>query len=522
MVRPDQMLFSYLAEKNAKFHPDKDYLVEGRRRLNFGRFDQRTNQLARGLLAQGLRPGDRVCVLNHNATENVEVFFGAMKAGGAFCPLNARLAPPELAAILEDAQPAALVVGREYQDKLDQARLAADGCQVFVLGSEAATGPAYESLLEGQLGERLETERRDDELAALIYTSGTTGRPKGVMWTHRNLFSSAQASAISRRTRPEDVALLAAPIYQAAGVGTLFSSTFRGNTVVLLNKFDPAAYLATIARERVTTAFLVPVMLLKLLECPELDKHDISSLRTICYGSAPMPAGTLRRAMARFDWQFMGACGATETSPGYIAFLAHRDHVLDGSPEMEKRLSSIGQEGINAEVRIFDEEDRELPRGEVGEIVLRGSNVMAGYWRQPEQTAEALRGGWYHTGDLGYLDQKGYLFLVDRKKDMIISGGFNVYPKEIEDALLCHPAVAQAAVVGRSHPVWGETTVAFVVPRPDALPPSEAELLALLKERLADYKQPRGGVHLVEELPLNASGKVVKQELKKIYPEKFA
>ncbi|RJX35725.1 MAG: long-chain-fatty-acid--CoA ligase [Desulfarculus sp.] len=521
MVRPDQMLFSYLAEKNAKYHPAKDYLVEVDRRLSFGRFNERTNQLARGLLARGLRPGDRVCVLNHNASENVEVFFAAMKAGGAFCPLNVRLAPPEVAAILDDARPALLVAGREYLDKLDLGRLKAAGCQVLALGPAASPGQAYEAALEGEPAARLETERRDDDLAALIYTSGTTGRPKGVMWTHRNLFSSAQASAISRRTRPEDVALLAAPIYQAAGVGTLLSSTFRGNTVVLLGKFDTAAYLATIEREKVTTAFLVPVMLQKLLECPELDRYDLSSLRTICYGSAPMPAQTLRRAMARFDWQFMGACGATETSPGYIAFLGHQDHVLDGSPEMEKRLGSIGQESINAEVRVFDEQDQELPPEAVGEIVLRGTNVMAGYWRQPEQTADVLRGGWYHTGDLGYLDRQGYLFLVDRKKDMIISGGFNVYPKEIEDALLHHPAVAQAAVAGRGHPVWGETTVAFVVPRPGAPRPSEAELLALLKERLADYKQPRGGIHFVEELPLNASGKVVKQELKKLYPEKF-
>lgn len=520
MQSANTMLFSYVSEKHAKNHGDKIYLAEGSRRLTFGQFNRRANQLARGLLARGLRPGDRVCILNHNAIENVEAFFGALKAGGVFCPVNTRLALPEVAAIVADAEPALVIAGEEYLAKLAGVPNLHVGRNLFVIGGGEAD--SFETILEGQSAERIEPVRGDDDLAGLIYTSGTTGRPKGVMWTHRNLFSSAHASVISRRTRGADVALVAAPIYQAAGVGTVLASTFRGNTVVLLNKFDPVDYLATIERERVTTAFLIPVMLLKLLECPQLSDFDLSSLRTVCYGSAPMPITVLKRALARFDWRFVGACGATETSPGYIAFLDEHDHMLDGSPEMEARLRSIGHESINAEVRIFNDEDRELPPGEIGEIVIRGTNVMAGYWRQPELTEEALRHGWHHTGDVGYMDHEGYIFLVDRKKELIISGGFNVYPKEIEDALQSHPAVLQAAVVGRSHAVWGETPVAFVVLGQGDDLPDDQQLMAMLREKLADFKLPRGGIHFIPELPMNAAGKVVKHELKRLYPERFA
>jgi acyl-CoA synthetase (AMP-forming)/AMP-acid ligase II len=514
------MLFSYVPEKNAKNFGDKTYLIEESRRLTFAEFNRRTNQLARGLLAHGLRAGDRVCILNHNAIENVEAFFGALKAGGVFCPMNARLAPPEVSAIIADAEPALVVAGEEYLPKLAGISDLVVGKNLFVIDREGAG--SFESLLVGQSAERIEPDGADDDLAALIYTSGTTGRPKGVMWTHRNLFSSAHASAISRRTRSIDVALVAAPIYQAAGVGTILASTFRGNTVVLMNKFDPYDYLVTVEQERVTTALLIPVMLLKLLECPDLPDFNLSSLRTVCYGSAPMPVTVLKRALARFDWRFVGACGATETSAGYIAILDEYDHMLDGSPDMEARLRSVGHESINAEVRIFDDEDRELPAGEIGEIVIRGNNVMAGYWRQPELTAEALRHGWYHTGDVGYMDQDGYIFLVDRKKELIISGGFNVYPKEIEDALQSHPSVLQAAVVGKPHPIWGETPIAFVVLRQGKDLPDEQQLMAMLREKLADFKLPRGGIHFISELPINSAGKVVKHELKQLYPERFS
>jgi acyl-CoA synthetase (AMP-forming)/AMP-acid ligase II len=221
--------------------------------------------------------------------------------------------------------------------------------------------------------------------------------------------------------------------------------------------------------------------------------------------------------MDRFGWEFMNACGATETGPAYIAVLDYEAHHLDGSPEMEKRLYSIGKEGINAEVRIFDDDDKELPAGEVGEIVLRGPAIMKGYWRKPKETAEALRKGWYHTGDLGYIDKDGYIYIVDRKKDLIISGGFNVYPKEIETLLDKHPAVLEVAVIGIPHELWGETPLALVVLRPGVIAPSEKEFMAFLKNKIAGYKMPKGGIKIIDALPRNASCKVHKISLREMY-----
>lgn len=515
MSRVQQMLFSYVAEKNAKYHPQKTFIVDEEKRRTFDAFYRRTNALARGLLSRGLKAGDRVAVLNHNALENVETFFGVMKAGGIALPINVRLTASEVGEILRDADPSLILAGKDYLDRIPDPEK--KGRQVFGIQGEGHPFPVYESLIQGFSTERIECETDDDETAMLIYTSGTTGKPKGVMWSHRNLFSSAQASAISRLTRADDVALLAAPIYQAAGVGTLFSSTFRGNTVVFINRFDPRHYLSLIAKERITTAFVVPAMLLKLLECPDIDRMDLASMRTICYGSAPMLVEPLKQTIKKFGWTFMGACGATETSPGYIAFLDGKDHFLDDSPRMEKHLHSIGKESINAEVRIFDEHDRELPANEIGEIVIRGTNVMKGYWRKPEETAEALRQGWYHTGDLGYIDEEGYIYIVDRKKDLLISGGFNIYPKEIENALSRHPAVLESAVVGKPDPQWGETPVAFVVFRKEVPPVLAEELMDFLRERIAGYKLPKGGIFFLDDLPRNAAGKVMKQALRERY-----
>jgi len=515
MSRVQQMLFSYVAEKNAKYHPQKTFIVDEEKRRTFDAFYRRTNALARGLLSRGLKAGDRVAVLNHNALENVETFFGVMKAGGIAVPINVRLTASEVGEILRDADPSLILAGKDYLDRIPDPEK--KGRQVFGIQGEGHPFSVYESLIQGFSTERIECETDDDETAMLIYTSGTTGKPKGVMWSHRNLFSSAQASAISRLTAADDVALLAAPIYQAAGVGTLFSSTFRGNTVVFINRFDPRHYLSLIAKERITTAFVVPAMLLKLLECPDIDRMDLASMRTICYGSAPMPVEPLKQTIKKFGWTFMGACGATETSPGYIAFLDGKDHFLDDSPRMEKHLHSIGKESINAEVRIFDEHDRELPANEIGEIVIRGTNVMKGYWRKPEETAEALRQGWYHTGDLGYIDEEGYIYIVDRKKDLLISGGFNIYPKEIENALSRHPAVLESAVVGKPDPQWGETPVAFVVFRKEVPPVLAEELMDFLRERIAGYKLPKGGIFFLDDLPRNAAGKVMKQALRERY-----
>jgi long-chain acyl-CoA synthetase len=503
--------FGYLAAKNGLYRKDEVFLVDGDRRLTFRDFSGRTAALARGLIERGLEPGQRVAVLAHNSIELLEVYFAATRAGGVAVPVNVRLSRREVSDILADADPALVIAHHSYLDRLDRDR--PGFYDLAVIDGEAGPEAGYESLLAGE-AEPPEPDNDPDDVAILIYTSGTTGRPKGVMLTHANLLCDAWATAVTRVLDPDEVALVTAPLYQSGALGSMLGNILKGNRIVLHESFDPVRVLETIEQERVTTALFVPAMLIKLLDCPEIDRFDLSSMRTVVYGAAPMPVAVLKEAMARFGWQFMGACGATETGPAYIACLDRSDHVLDGSPQREKRLGSIGREGINAQVRIVDAEDRPVPTGEVGEIVVRGPHVMKGYWRQPEETARALRNGWYHTEDLGYMDLDGYIFLVDRQKDMIISGGFNVYPREIERALAEHGAVNESAVIGVPHDQWGETPRAYVVLAPGAVAPDEEDLMIFLRERLAGYKLPRGGFRFVQQLPRNASGKLLKRVLR--------
>jgi long-chain acyl-CoA synthetase len=519
MKPANQMLMSYVATKNAKYYPNKTFLKDDLRQVTFLEFDRRTNALAGSLLARGLKKGERVVVINHNSIELLEVYFGVIKAGGIAVPVNIHLAGREWAEIFRNIKPKFLIIGKEYLKRLEQVKASSRPWQsVFVIyGKDGDNLPDYESLIGGSSSDPVDSDAKNTDTAMIILTSGTTGKPKGVMLSHQNLLSDAWASVISKRLTPNDIALVTAPFYQAGAWGSMLANIFCGNTIIIQNGFDPARVLAAIEKERVTTLLFVPVMLIKLMQYPEINRFDLSSMKTVVYGSAPMPVTPLKAVMDRFGWEFMNACGATETGPAYIAVLDYEAHHLDGSPEMEKRLYSIGKEGINSEVRIFDDDDQELLPGEAGEIVVRGPAIMKGYWRKPKETAKAMRNGWYHTGDLGYIDQDGYIYIIDRKKDLIISGGFNVYPKEIENLLDKHPAVLEVAVIGIPHELWGETPLALVVLKPGAIAPSVEEFMAFLKDKIAGYKMPKGGIKIIDALPRNASGKVHKISLRERY-----
>lgn len=519
MKSANQMLVSYIATKNAKYYPDKTFLKDDLRQVTFKEFDRRTNALAGSLLERGLKSGERVAVIHHNSIELLEIYFGAIKAGGIAVPVNVNLAAREWAEIFQDINPMFLFIGKDYLKKLQQVDDSSRPWQNFFVinGKEGNGGLDYESLIRGASSERVDVTAKNTDTALIILTSGTTGKPKGVMLSHQNLLSDAWASSISKRLTPQDIALVTAPFYQAGALGSMLANVFCGNTIIIQNGFDIAKVLAAIEKERVTTLLFVPVMLIKLMQYPEIDRFDLSSMKTVIYGSAPMPVTPLRAAMKRFGWEFMNACGATETGPAYIAVLDYESHHLDGSPEMEKRLYSIGKEGINSEVRIFDDRDKELPAGEIGEIVVRGPAVMKGYWQKPKETAEVLRKGWYHTGDLGYIDEDNYIYIVDRKKDLIISGGFNVYPKEIENLLEKHPAVLEIAVIGVPHELWGETPLALIVLKPGVADPGAEEFMTFLKSKIAGYKMPKGGIKIIDALPRNASGKVNKIALREVY-----
>ena len=346
---------------------------------------------------------------------------------------------------------------------------------------------------------------------AVFFTSGTTGLPKGAMVSHLNLEANGYNQCIADGSRPEDVNLVATPLYHMGAVFMAVTYMMLGCTQVILPQFAPIAWLAALERHRATVSLLISTMINAVLNEPRLADFDRSSLRLIFYGGGPMPRAVLERAIATFRCGFTQGYGLTETLEA--TFLVAADHVADGTEAQRRRLASAGREAVGAEVRIVNEAGKDLRPGEVGEVLIRSRSVIAGYWRQPEETAQAIRDGWFYTGDLGYLDEDRYLFIVDRKKDMVISGGVNIYTKEIESVLYTHPAVREAAVLGLPDDRWGESVTAAVSLRPGA-EVSAAELIAHCGAELAGFKKPKRVVFL-PELPKNPSGKILKREIRR-------
>jgi acyl-CoA synthetase (AMP-forming)/AMP-acid ligase II len=441
--------------------------------------------------------------------------FATWKAGGCVVPLNARFQREELVYHLADPGARAIIFSEEYRETVAAVRDRVPTVERFICVGEPLPGQlAYGELVTGDPGPAGDTRAADDDLAWLFYTSGTTGRPKGAMLTHGVLtFVSVSWVADLMPLQPEDVGLHAAPLTHGAGFHAL-ALTMKGATQVLLRPphFDPENFCATVERHRVTNAWLVPTQIKMLLNYQELEKWDLSSLRWIVYGGSPMYVEDLKEALRRIGPVFVQIFGQGET-PMTATYLRREDHVLMGAAAA--RLASCGRARSGLEVRVLDERDRELPRGQGGQICVRGASVMKGYWERPEATAETLRGGWLHTGDVGYMDGQGYVYILDRTKDMIISGGANVYPREVEEVLIQHPAVSEACVVGVPHEIWGEAVKALVVLRPGEAVTGE-ELTRFVGERLADYKKPKS-VEFTGELPKNAYGKVLRRELKARY-----
>jgi len=499
-------------------HPGKTalrHLAEGAsHHCDFRTLVDRVARHAAALQARGVVAGDRVALLAPNDDALVVQLFACWWLGAVACPLNTRWTVAELRHAWADAEPRLLVVDPTL------ATLAADtlgpAAALQLLGSDglAAEAAGCAPIADSHTG--------GDALAALLYTGGTTGRSKGVMLSHANLWTASVTRAAELNNPPDGLSLLVAPLFHVAGLGRLVGQSICGGGCVTMAQFRPDRVLDAIERHRITDTILVPTMLQALLDLPGFDPARVQSLNRIAFGAAPMPPDLLDRALATWPQaEFFQAYGMTETA-GAVCINLPDNH--RGAGRDSGRWRSVGRAGFGVEMRIVDDAGLEVPRGSVGEIVVRGPAVTRGYWRLPAATAEALRGGWLHTGDGGRMDDEGYVFIADRLKDMVISGGENVYPAEVEAALRQHAGVADAAVIGVPDARWGEAVTAVVVPRDPALLQQPAAAAALAdaltaacRGHLAGFKCPRR-IEFVDALPLSAAGKVLKTTLRQRFP----
>lgn len=503
------------AKKVAGTH---EAVVCGATRYTWEEFDQRTDALARGLAGLGVQRGERVAVLMLNCHRYLELYYACARMGAVIVPLNIRLARPEIVFILNDSESKALIVDKTFAPHAMGRDTFPTVENVIYIGDETPGNMInYEDVVSkgSHMQESVDQAMDDDDLAGLYYTGGTTGRAKGVMLSHKNIVSNSMHVITATGYNEKDSYLHAAPMFHLADAGSTFALTMVGARHVFIPMFNPELVLQVIQQEKVTITLLVPTMLNMVLNHPNVDNYDLSSIHRLVYGASPMPLELLKKGLAKWGQIFSQGYGMTETSP-LLTGLDTWDHLPDGTPEQVRRLSSVGREALGIEVRVVNVEGADVRPGEIGEIIARGPNIMQGYWHMPEATAAAIVDGWMHTGDLATVDEENYIYIVDRAKDMIISGGENVYSVEVENALYTHPAVLEAAVIGIPHERWGEAVHAVVVLKPGAQV-SEEDLIAHAHTQIAGYKAPRSIEFSSDALPKSGAGKILKRDLREKY-----
>ncbi len=513
------ILVGDVLEHAEALYGDRPAVVDGATQLTYRQVGERVRRLAGGLLGLGLQPGAHIAILANNSHRYYETYFAAHYAGMPLAPLNIRLAAEELQFILRDGEIRALLVGPEYLELLAAFRENLPDLQhVIVLGAEAPAGMvAYESALE-EAAPLPEAARawHEDDMVTLCYTGGTTGLPKGVMLTQRNVIANAQHIQMQLPFGEEDVWLHVAPMFHLADAWACYLMTMVGAKQVFIPGFSPDGFLGAVQAEGVTASILVPTMINFVVNHPQARDYDVSSLRLILFGASPMAVDRIQAARRLFGPILCQAYGLTETAP---VLTAQKLEWLDfDTAAGVERLASCGREVVGVRLRLVDAEGADVEAGGVGEIIARGPNVMQGYWKRPAETEEALRGGWMHTRDVARVDGDGFYYIVDRAKDMIISGGENIYSTEVESALYEHPAVLETAVIGVPSEEWGEAVHAVVVLRPETRA-TEGELITHCHEKIAGYKCPKSVTISAEALPKSGPGKILKTELRKPFWE---
>ncbi len=499
-------------------HAGKSAISYGESHETYSDLNQRVNSLANALLDLGIKKGDRVAIVQHNCHQLIESLFASFKVGCVSVPINAKLHSNELQYVLQNSESSAVIFGQEFVETIVTISREIPSIKTLVsLSNPAKKVLDYEKLIAQYSSGEPRAEASLSDVAWLFYTSGTTGKPKGAMLTQRNLMvMTMNFFGDVYPASSEDIALHIAPLTHGSGLYFIpMLAKGAANIILKAKRFDPRLLCGTVMRRKVTILpFLTPTMIKLLLLSPEPDAYNLTSLRCIVYGGSPMYVEDMKAATKRFGKILIQIYGQGE-APMTISYLKKEQHLPDGNGEQRRRMLSAGIARTDVEVKIFDDEDHELPPSRMGEIVVKGDIVMKGYWKDDAATAETLRNGWLHSGDVGYLDEDGYLYIMDRKKDLIISGGSNIYPREVEEIVLKHPAVQECVVIGVPDDVWGEAVKAIIVLKPGTSS-SEQQIIDYSRQHMASYKKPKS-VEFVDSIPKNAYGKVSKRELRNKY-----
>ncbi|MCF8127933.1 MAG: long-chain-fatty-acid--CoA ligase [Deltaproteobacteria bacterium] len=517
------MPLNELLPKAVRLYPEKEAVVCGELRMTYREFAARVWRLSQGLQDLGIRQGDRVAVLHENTHEYLEIYFAAAHLGAILVSLNYRLAPKELAGILNDSESRMLIAQGVFHEKAKDLPNEATALKRIIWTRADAPmltdeNLEYETLLKNHSDQPPQAPAIcDDDVAHLYYTSGTTGRPKGVMLTHKNVKSHALGTIAELHLTDRDRWFHVAPLFHLADAWATFAITWVGGKHVLVPSFDAGVVCRLIQEEKITLSNLIPTMLNMMVNHPDVGKYDYSSLRVILSGGAPIAPETVRKIVDAFGCDYIQTYGMTETSP-YLTLSILKDHLKTLSPEAQLEFKAkTGREFIGVSLRVVDDKgnDVALDEQQVGEIIVKGDTVTPGYWRMPEETQKAFKDGWLYTGDLAVMDAERYVNIVDRKKDMILTGGENVYSSEVENVLYTHPHVLEAAVIGVPDAHWGEAVKACVVLKEGCLV-TEEEIIACCRKDLAGYKTPKS-VDFLESLPKTGSGKIFKKGLREPY-----
>lgn len=513
-----ERVFSVL-QRASLIYPDKVAMIDGDVEITYREMEERVYQLANGLRALGVEQGDAVAALCMNHHHYLEIFFACHAMGAVINPLNVRLAAPEIVYILNDSKTKVMFIDQPFLPMLEKIRAEAKTVKHYVYSDTVGQQPdnldSYDGMMEGRPKTYLIPEIHENDAAGYFYTGGTTGEPKGVILTNRNLVSNAFHLQSVIQYKPEEIYLHIAPMFHLADAASHYAITMMGGTHVFGRAFEPKLCMELIQKHKVTMTILVPTMLNFVLAHPDFKKYDLSSLRNFLYGASPMPVPLLRKAIEMLPCLPIQGYGMTEAAP-LVTGLTPEDHKLGASnPEYAWLLGTAGTPVPGVEIKVVDEKGEEVPIGTAGEIIVRGPNIMKGYLNKPKATEEAIRNGWYHSGDVAIRNERGYITIVDRMKDMIVSGGENVYTTEVENVVMQFPGVLETTVIGVPDQKWGEAVKAFVVMKPGESA-SEIEIIEFCRQRLANYKCPKS-IDFLEQLPKSGAGKILKRELRKAF-----